>query len=166
MYILICSLSFCVCTLCMYGYTRDTYEWIMSHIWMSHVTHMNEPLKHMDVSYHTCAPATQSHISTCNTWVMSHTCTCDTLLNESCYTYEWVMSHMCTCDTACFACFNCAVLRARTFSTVFFFLKLHPTYQCAVEAGQTAAVSHMCLTFKKNKHYILEKTLLLSMTPS
>ena len=52
------------------------YEWVMSHIWMSHITHVNE-------SYHTCE------------WVisrmwMSHI----THMNESCHTYEWVMSHI------------------------------------------------------------------------
>jgi len=48
-----------------------TYEWIMSHIWMSHVTHMNESCRtyewvmlhiwmrhvtHMSESCHTCVP--------------------------------------------------------------------------------------------------------------
>jgi len=49
-----------------------TYEWVMSHIqwvishtWMSHVTHMDE------------------------LW-MSHV----THMNESCHAYEWVMSHI------------------------------------------------------------------------
>jgi len=53
-----------------------TYEWVMSHIWMSHVTHMNEP---------------------CHTyeWVMSHIWTSHaTHMNESCHTYERVMSHI------------------------------------------------------------------------
>jgi len=47
-----------------------TYEWIISHIWMSHGTHVNE-LCH-----------TMSHI-----WMnlVIH-------LNGSCHTYEWVMS--------------------------------------------------------------------------
>ena len=40
-----------------------TYEWVMSHIWMSHITHMN-------VSCHNKQE-----------------------LNESCHTYDWVMSH-------------------------------------------------------------------------
>jgi len=49
--------------------------WVTSHIWMSHVTHMNE-------SRHTCEWAT-SHIG------MSHV----THMHESRQTYEWVMSH-------------------------------------------------------------------------
>jgi len=53
-----------------------TYEWVMTHIWMSHGTHMNE-------SYHTYEWVT-SHI-----W-MSHV----THMNESCHTYEWVMAHI------------------------------------------------------------------------
>ena len=53
-----------------------TYEWVMSHIWMRHVTNMNE-------SCHTYE-CVMSHI-----W-MSHV----THMNESCQTYEWVMSHI------------------------------------------------------------------------
>jgi len=53
-----------------------TYEWVMSHIWMSHVTHMNE-------SCHTYE------------WGMSHTWMHQVPhMNESCHTYEWVMSHI------------------------------------------------------------------------
>ena len=53
-----------------------TCEWVMSHIWMSHITHVNE-------SYHTCE------------WVisrmwMSHI----THMNESCHTCEWVILHI------------------------------------------------------------------------
>jgi len=53
-----------------------TYEWVMSHIWMSHATHMNE-------SCHTYE------------WVMSHTWRSHvTHMDESCHTYECVMSHI------------------------------------------------------------------------
>ena len=53
-----------------------TCEWVMSHIWMSHVTYMNE-------SCHTYE------------WVMSHIWMSHvTHTNESCHTYEWVMSHI------------------------------------------------------------------------
>ena len=52
------------------------YEWAMSHIWMSRVTHMNE-------SCHIYEWA-KSHI-----W-MSHA----TYVNEPCRTYEWVMPHI------------------------------------------------------------------------
>ena len=48
----------------------------MAHIWVCHVTHMNE-------SCHTCE------------WVMSHIWMSRvTHMNESCHTYEWLMSHM------------------------------------------------------------------------
>ena len=51
-------------------------RWVMSHMWMSHVTHVNE-------SCHTCE------------WVMSHIWMSHvTRMNESCHTCEWVMSHM------------------------------------------------------------------------
>jgi len=53
-----------------------TYELVMSHIWMSHVTHMNE-------SCHTYEWVKS------NIW-MSHV----THMNESCHTYEWVIPYM------------------------------------------------------------------------
>jgi len=52
-----------------------TYEYVMSHIWMSHVTHTN---------------------TACHTgeWVKSHICISHvTQVNESSHTYAWVMSH-------------------------------------------------------------------------
>jgi len=55
-----------------------TYEWVMSHIWMSriwicHVTRVNE-------SCHTCE------------WVMSHVWMGHVAsMNESCHTYEWIV---------------------------------------------------------------------------
>jgi len=51
-----------------------TYEWVMSHTWMSHVTHMNE-------SCHRYEPVT-SHI-----WQIPIT------YDTSCHTYECVVSH-------------------------------------------------------------------------
>ena len=51
------------------------FEWVMAHIWMSHVTHMNE-------SCHTYE------------WVMSRIWMSHvTHMNESCHTCKWVMSH-------------------------------------------------------------------------
>jgi len=48
----------------------------MSHVWMRHVTHMNE-------SHHTYG------------WVMSHIWVSHvTRINASCHTYEWVTSHI------------------------------------------------------------------------
>jgi len=55
---------------------RDTYECVVPHVWMSHVTHMNE-------SCHTYE------------WVMSHVwMSQDTQINESCHTHGRVMSHV------------------------------------------------------------------------
>ena len=46
------------------------YEWVMSHIWMSHVPHVNESCQKCE-------------------WVMSHTWRSHvTYMNESCHTYE------------------------------------------------------------------------------
>jgi len=69
------------------------YEWVMSHIWMGHVAHMNESccmsqiwmchVAHVNESRHT------------REWVMSHLWMSHvTPMNESYHTYEWVMSHL------------------------------------------------------------------------
>jgi len=55
--------------------SRLTYEWDMSHIWMGHVTRMNE-------SGHTYARIVP-HVWMCHA----------TRMNESCHIYEWVMTH-------------------------------------------------------------------------
>jgi len=81
--------------------SHHMYEWVMSCVWMSHVTHMKGlvdlnvawqvPTReiyiyiymYIYVSYHTYE------------WVMSHTWTSRvTHMKESCLTYEWVMSHI------------------------------------------------------------------------
>jgi len=86
----------------------------MSHIWMSHVTHMNESchiwIRHvtnMNESWHTYEPVMShiwmSHVTHMNwlchicAWVMSHIWISHvTHTNESCHTYERVMSHIWT----------------------------------------------------------------------
>jgi len=51
-----------------------TYEWVMSHIWMSHVTHMNDwVMSHIWMS----------HVTHMNDTYESH-------MNESCHTYGWI----------------------------------------------------------------------------
>ena len=58
--------------------SRVTEEWFMSHMWMSHVRHMNE-------SCHTYE------------WVMSHIwMSHGHSFDASCKAYEWVMSHIWT----------------------------------------------------------------------
>jgi len=58
-------------------------EWVMSHIWMHHVTHINESCNTDEWSCHTYD------------WVMSHMWLRHvTHMNESCHTHEWVMSHI------------------------------------------------------------------------
>jgi len=62
------------------------YEWVTSHGWMSHFTHMNESrLTYKWVMSHIWL----SHVTLTYEWVMSHL-----HMNESCHTYEWVMSHL------------------------------------------------------------------------
>ena len=68
-----------------------TYEWVMSHIWMSHVTLMNESCHTYEtVMQHKCfhlAPTVAV-----GAWM----CVCHvTHMNESCHTYETVMQHKC-----------------------------------------------------------------------
>jgi len=67
-----------------------TYAWVMSHIWtvlhmrMRHVTHKNDWCHTYEWVLHTYA------------WVMSHIWMSHvTHMNESCHTNEWVMSHIC-----------------------------------------------------------------------
>ena len=65
-----------------------TYEWVMSHIWTSHVTNSACGLNHSIVV------VTPLHSHHTYERVMSHIWTFHvTHMNESCHTYEWVMSH-------------------------------------------------------------------------
>jgi len=60
-----------------------TYEWVMSHIWMSHVTHGMSHVTHIDASCHTYE------------WVMSHIWMSHiTHMNESWMSHGCVMSHI------------------------------------------------------------------------
>jgi len=78
--------------------SNHTHEWVMSHMWIRHVVHMNESchtyecvmahiwvihVTRVNESCHTCQYV-MSQI-----W-MSHV----THVNGSCHTYEWVMSHL------------------------------------------------------------------------
>jgi len=59
--------------------------WVMSHIWMSHVTHMNESChKYQWVMPHICVT------------LMSHVTGLMLYLEQSCHAYRWVMSHVWT----------------------------------------------------------------------
>jgi len=71
-----------------------TYEWVMSHLRMSHVPRMNES----NITF-----VWMNHVPRMNKRVTSHYKTNETcltyasmshvsLMNESCLTYEWVMS--------------------------------------------------------------------------
>ena len=84
------------CAECCYTYEWSTshIEWVISHVWMSHVTHMKESchtrewvMSHMWMRHVT-------HVNElCHTeliWDPSST----TQVNESCHTYERVMSHI------------------------------------------------------------------------
>jgi len=83
----------------------------MSHIWMSHLAHMNEScrtyewvmsyvtrtnesrLTHVNASWMSeegLKPKGNAHAS--YEWVMSHMCAC--VMYGSCLTYQWVMSHI------------------------------------------------------------------------
>ena len=82
------------CTHGTHTLTHDAHEWVTSHIWMSHVTHMNE-------SWHTYE------------WVMSHIWMRHrTHMNESWHTWHShveTRSTWCACVLQCFA-LCCSVL--------------------------------------------------------
>jgi len=82
-----------------------TYEWVMSHIWMSHVTHMDGSCSTYEWVMSNMAllgaygkPFTWSlPLQKCISyeWVMSHICMRhDTNMNESCHTYAWDMTQI------------------------------------------------------------------------
>ena len=59
------------------------YEWVMSHIWMSHISCMNESCLIYE-------------------WVMSHIWMSHvSYMNESCLMFEWVMSHIWMSHVSC-----------------------------------------------------------------
>jgi len=88
-----------------------TYEWDMSHVWMGHVTRMNESVTHMKTYSLWTATLTTHSNDACHMClrVMSHICThihegsrkkvsnmwlihmCDSFI---CVTHAWVMSHI------------------------------------------------------------------------
>jgi len=72
--------------------------WVMSHIWMSHVTHMNESCYTYEwVMLHIWMSHVTHRNESCRTyeWVMSHICISQiTYINKPCYTYEWATSHL------------------------------------------------------------------------
>jgi len=70
------------------------YEWVMLHIWMSHVTHTMSHITHMNESCHTYGWVMDESCHTYE-WVMSRIRMSHvTHMDESCHTCEWVMSHM------------------------------------------------------------------------
>ena len=96
------------------------YKWVISHIWTSHVTHMDgscptykrvmshmwwSHVAHVRVIPHKCRSVTThphtwtSHVT--RQRVMSHTWTSHlTQINESCLTHEFVMPHIWTSHVA------------------------------------------------------------------
>ena len=93
-----------------------TYEWVVSHVWMRHVTHMPyervsshtwmSHVTRMNKFCHTYDWVTSqvwmSHVARMNEsghtyeWVMSQVWMSHvTHMNESCHGYEWVMPHIC-----------------------------------------------------------------------
>jgi len=69
-----------------------TFEWVTSHIWMSHVTKCEWVTSHMWMSHvakcewvtsHKCVPSKYAHTPVDYEWGVSN-------VNESCHTYEWL----------------------------------------------------------------------------
>jgi len=75
-----------------------THGWVMSHIWMSHVTHTDESCHtHGWVMSHIWMSHVTHMDESCHTYggVMSHIWMSPvTHMDESCHTYGWVMSHI------------------------------------------------------------------------
>jgi len=72
--------------------------WVMSHIWMRHVTHMNDRTQHMKDNVYERIWVTLHMNESCHTYEcvtshiwMSHV----THMHESRHTYAWVTSHIC-----------------------------------------------------------------------
>jgi len=62
-------------------------RWVMSHVWMSHVSHVHmwDTLQHAAMSY-----VTRMNESCLSRTYVGYTAACS---NELCHTYEWVISH-------------------------------------------------------------------------
>ena len=91
------------CHMCEWVMSRVTHmseschicEWVMSHMWMSHVTYMNE-------SWGSVTPCLLTLFTKRNKWVMSHMrMCCVTHVNKSCHICGWVMSHMWMSHVTC-----------------------------------------------------------------
>jgi len=66
--------------------------WGMSHVWMSHGTHIMRRVTRMNESWHTYDWACRAY-----EWVMTHVTHVMrrvTRMNEACHTYTWVISHV------------------------------------------------------------------------
>jgi len=87
--------------------SRHIYEWVMSHIWMSHVSYMNEScltyewvmshvwMSHVSHTNDSMCPTYEKVMDLCRRWAVSpvwmrHV----SYMNESCLTYECVMSYV------------------------------------------------------------------------
>jgi len=77
----------------MYIYTyrsiesRHTYEWFISHIWLTWITHLNVHVNHINKHRHIwMSHIWMSHITHMNQSI--------THMNQSYHTYEWAMSQV------------------------------------------------------------------------
>ena len=112
-----------------------TCEWVMSHIWLSHVIHMNE-------SCYTCEWVT-SHMS------MSHV----THVNESCRICEWViskmwMSHVTHVNKSCRIC-------ERVMSHMWTSHVTHVNESCRIQGGEDPQDVLNCRSFSAKEPLII-----------
>ena len=83
------------------------HDQVMSHVWMSHVTHMNEschPYEWVMSCIGMSHESRHANVVVTDTyeWVMSHIWMSHvTRMNESCHPYEWVMSHIWISHVTC-----------------------------------------------------------------
>ena len=80
------------------GQTCRAWEWVMAHMWVSHVAHVNESCRTCEWVMSHMWMGHVAHVNeSCRTcdWVMSHIWMGHvTHVDEACHTCEWVMSHM------------------------------------------------------------------------
>ena len=121
----------------------QTYEWVMSHVWMSHVTYTNE-------SYHTCLNES-CHIYQ---WVLSHIWKSHgTRTHESWHTCLWVpMSHVRVCQWVMWEVLKeFTLVMSHTFmSHVIHWMKMNASCHaaCHIRKSHVTHIHELCHTYE------------------
>jgi len=112
-----------------------TYEWVMSQMWMSHVTHMNRKTSFLRARSTSGLRILVSRY----VWVMAHIWVSHvTHMNESCHTYGWVMSVI--------APTYCHVTHKWVMSHIWMSHDVSPAHMCAIEPAYCNTLATHCTT--------------------